>query len=88
MLEIDLDHRRGRGIDADAKAFDLVHDALGHQLDVLGLVAAGKTTAGIAAGLEMSAATVRTHVEHIRTKLGVATRAAMVAEAFRLGMLE
>ncbi len=58
------------------------------QLDVLGLVAAGKTTAGIAARLEMSAATVRTHVEHIRTKLGVATRAAMVAQAFRLGLLE
>ncbi len=58
------------------------------ELDVLGLVAAGKTTAGIAAGLEVSSATVRTHVEHIRTKLGVATRAAMVARAFRLGLLE
>ncbi len=58
------------------------------ELDVLGLVAAGKTTAGIATRLEITAATVRTHVEHIRGKLGVATRAAMVAQAFRLGLLE
>ncbi len=58
------------------------------ELDVLGLVAAGETTAGIAAQLEVTAATVRTHVEHIRGKLGVATRAATVAQAFRLGLLE
>ncbi len=58
------------------------------ELDVLGLVAAGETTAGIATRLDVTAATVRTHVEHIRAKLGVATRAAMVAQAFRLGLLE
>ncbi len=58
------------------------------ELDVLGLVAAGETTAGIAIRLDVTAATVRTHVEHIRGKLGVATRAAMVARAFRLGLLE
>ncbi len=58
------------------------------ELDVLGLVAAGETSAGIAARLDISAGTVRTHVEHIRCKLGVATRAAMVAQAFRLGLLE
>ncbi len=58
------------------------------ELDVLGLVAAGETTAGIAVRLDVTAATVRTHVEHMRGKLGVATRAAMVAQAFRLGLLE
>ncbi len=58
------------------------------ELDVLGLVAAGETTAGIATRLDVTAATVRTHVEHIRAKLGTATRAAMVAQAFRLGLLE
>ena len=58
------------------------------ELDVLGLVAAGETTPGIAIRLDVTAATVRTHVEHIRGKLGVATRAAMVAQAFRLGLLE
>ncbi len=58
------------------------------ELDVLGLVAAGQNTAGIAVRLDISKATVRTHVEHIRTKLGVATRAAMVAQSFRLGLLE
>ncbi len=58
------------------------------EFDILGLVAAGKTTAGIALRLEITTATVRTHVEHIRTKLEVPTRAAMVAQAFRLGLLE
>ncbi|MCP3916266.1 MAG: helix-turn-helix transcriptional regulator, partial [bacterium] len=58
------------------------------QLDVLGLVAAGETTAGIATRLDVTAATVRTHVEHIRGKLGATTRAAMVAQAFRLGLLD
>ncbi len=58
------------------------------ELDVLGLVAAGETSAGIAGRLDISVATVRTHVEHVRTKLGAATRAAVVAQAFRLGLLE
>ncbi len=58
------------------------------ELDVLALVADGETTAGIATRLDVTAATVRTHVEHIRGKLGVATRAAMVAQGFRLGLLE
>jgi DNA-binding CsgD family transcriptional regulator len=57
------------------------------ELDVLTLVAEGETTAGIAARLDVSTATVRTHVENVRGKLGVATRAAMVAQAYRLGWL-
>jgi len=57
------------------------------ELDVLALVAEGETTAGIAAKLDVSSATVRTHVESIRGKLGVATRAAMVAQGYRLGWL-
>lgn len=57
------------------------------ELEVLALVAAGETTAGVAERLDLSTATVRTHVETIRGKLGVATRAAMVAQGYRLGWL-
>lgn len=53
--------------------------------EVLRLLSEGKTTAAIAGELGLSAATVRTHVEHMRTKLGVTTRAALVARSFDLG---
>ncbi len=56
--------------------------------EVLRLIAAGETTRAIAGRLEVSPSTVRTHVEHLRGKLAVATRAALVAEEFRFGYLE
>jgi len=55
---------------------------------VLQLLADGETTPTIAERLALSESTVRTHVENMRTKLGVPTRAALVALAFRLGFLE
>ncbi len=58
------------------------------ELEVLALIADGLGTGAIAEGLGMSVATVRTHVEHLRDKLGVASRAAIVARAFRLGLLD
>ncbi len=57
------------------------------ELEILGFIANGDTTASIAARLGISRSTVRTHVEHLRTKLGVPTRAAVVAMGFRLGLL-
>jgi two-component system, NarL family, response regulator LiaR len=42
--------------------------------EVIDLLAEGATTAGIAAELQMSPATVRTHVKHILRKLGVHSR--------------
>lgn len=57
------------------------------ELEILGLIAKGDTTATIAGRLGISRSTVRTHVEHVRTKLGVPTRAAVVAMGFRLGLL-
>ncbi len=56
--------------------------------DVLQLLADGETTPSIAALLKLSESTVRTHVENMRTKLGVPTRAALIALTFRLGFLE
>lgn len=55
--------------------------------EVLRLLSEGRTTAAIAKQLELSEATVRTHVEHMRAKLGVSTRAALVARGFALGFL-
>jgi DNA-binding CsgD family transcriptional regulator len=54
---------------------------------VLELLALGETTASAATCLDISEATVRTHVENMRGKLGVKTRAAIVASGFRRGYL-
>ncbi len=56
--------------------------------EVLRLLAEGATTPSLAARLELSTSTVRTHVENMRMKLGVNTRAALVALGFRLGFLD
>ena len=55
--------------------------------EVLVLVARGLTTAKIAERLGLSYPTVRTHLEHIREKLGVATRAQAVARALALRLI-
>ena len=56
--------------------------------EVLGLVALGYTNARIARRLALSPATVRTHMEHILSKLNVRTRTAAVAKAMQAGLLE
>ncbi len=56
--------------------------------EVLCLLAEGETTASLAAHLRLSESTVRTHVEHMRRKLRVHTRSALVAVGFRLGFLD
>lgn len=55
---------------------------------VLTHVARGFTTAEIARRLSVSPATVRTHVEHARTKLGARTRAEAVAKALASGAIQ
>lgn len=54
--------------------------------EVLQLIAEGETTPKIATRLQVSETTVRTHVQHMHTKLGVNTRAALVARGLRLGL--
>ena len=58
------------------------------EVEVLRLLAEGATTMEIAKQLHLSAATVRTHVENMRNKLGATTRARLVALGFRLGILD
>jgi len=57
------------------------------ELEVLDLAATGCNGPMIAAQLVVSAATVRTHFEHIYEKLEVRDRAAAVAKAMRLGLI-
>ena len=56
--------------------------------DILRLLADGETTSSAADRLGVCESTVRTHVERMRSKLCVNTRAAVVAEGFRLGYLD
>ncbi len=55
--------------------------------EILLLLANGETTSSAADRLGVCESTIRTHVERMRNKLGVNTRAAMVAEGFRLEYL-
>jgi DNA-binding NarL/FixJ family response regulator len=57
------------------------------ELEILSLIAEGGTNREVAARLFISEATVKSHVLHIYTKLGVNDRAAAVAVAFRRGLL-
>ncbi|GIH80359.1 response regulator [Planobispora longispora] len=54
---------------------------------VLGLVARGCTNKEAAATLFISETTVKTHLAHIYTKLGVSDRASAVATAYTRGLL-
>ena len=57
------------------------------ELEVLRLVAAGSSNKEIAEQLFISEATVKTHLLHIYTKLGVNDRAGAVGAAFETGLL-
>jgi two-component system nitrate/nitrite response regulator NarL len=56
--------------------------------EVLRLTAEGNSVAEVGAVLYLSAATVKTHLQHVYRKLGVSDRAAAVAEGMRKGLLE
>jgi DNA-binding CsgD family transcriptional regulator len=58
------------------------------QLEILGLAAQGLSGPQIAARLAISPKTVKTHFEHSYARLGVHSRAAAVAEAIRLGLVD
>jgi DNA-binding CsgD family transcriptional regulator len=53
------------------------------ELQVVHHVAAGQSNPQIASALFMSRATVKTHLSHIFTKLGMTSRAELAAEATR-----
>ncbi|ROS75324.1 response regulator transcription factor [Cellulomonas sp. PhB143] len=57
------------------------------ELEVLGLVAEGRSNEAIARELFLSVATVKSHLAHVYDKLGAGSRTAAVATARRRGML-
>lgn len=57
------------------------------EAEVLGLVAAGRSNREIGQDLFLSEATVKSHLVHIFTKLGVTSRTAAVAKARDLGTI-
>jgi len=57
------------------------------EIDVLKLVAGGRTTSEIAAQLFISAKTADHHIQHIYTKIGVSNRAAATRWAVRHEMV-
>jgi DNA-binding NarL/FixJ family response regulator len=54
---------------------------------ILSMLASGSTDADIAERLELSPATVQTHVRNAKAKLGARTRAQAVAMALRGGLI-
>jgi DNA-binding NarL/FixJ family response regulator len=71
-------------VDLLARAEDTAdsHGLTSRELQVLRLVAAGRTNKAIAAELVLSERTIDRHVSNIFTKLGVSSRAAATAYAY------
>jgi len=66
---------------------DLVDPLTDRELEVLDLLVAGRSYTEIGGELFVSRNTVKSHVRHVYTKLGVASRSAAAAEAQRLGFI-
>lgn len=64
-----------------------VHTLSDRELEVLSLLAAGKTNREIATELVLSVSTVKTHVEHVIAKLEVADRTQAAVKATRMGIV-
>ena len=70
-------------VDALAKGAAPSHGLTRRELQILRLVAAGKTNKAIASGLTLSEKTVDRHVSNIFVKLDVSSRAAATADAYK-----
>jgi DNA-binding NarL/FixJ family response regulator len=70
-----------------AASTPLLKTLTSRELEVLRLLARGKTNQDIAEDLLISRATVKAHVQHIIVKLGVSDRTQAVVRAFELGLV-
>ena len=82
MIDLE-DARRRLGPDRPGRTCPLST----RELDVLRLVAAGRTNTEVADELFISHHTVARHMTNVRTKLGVGSRAAATALAYEHGWL-
>jgi DNA-binding NarL/FixJ family response regulator len=73
-------------VDAGSAPSAAKHGLTARELEVLRLVASGKTNKAIARELSLSEKTVDRHVSNIFGKIGVATRAAATAFAYERGL--
>jgi DNA-binding NarL/FixJ family response regulator len=64
-----------------------IEELTARELDVVTLIGQGRTNSEIGVELGISAATVKTHVGHILTKLGLRDRAAAIVYAFDRGIV-
>lgn len=64
------------------------HELSGREIEVVRLMAEGRSNRAIAEALFLSEATVKTHLVRIYRKLKVSNRPAAVSEAVRRGLLE
>jgi DNA-binding NarL/FixJ family response regulator len=83
----DEERRRADAAAHDTGRAEAVERLTPREHDVLRLVAQGQTNAEIATNLMVSIATVKTHIEHIIAKLGVADRTQAAVRAVELGLL-
>jgi LuxR family maltose regulon positive regulatory protein len=78
----------GGGTAADARATRLIDQLTSRELEVLAMLAAGRSNQGIASQLVISLDTVKKHVSHLMGKLGAANRTEAVARGRELGLID
>jgi DNA-binding NarL/FixJ family response regulator len=84
-----LSHFRAGGSDAPAQAMDEGQRPLSdREREILQLIAKGVSNSEAAQVLNLSKATIRTHLEHIYQKLEVTNRVEAVTEGIRKGIID
>jgi LuxR family maltose regulon positive regulatory protein len=81
-------HATGGGATADSRSPRLIEQLTGRELEVLAMLAAGRSNQGIASQLVISLDTVKKHVSHVLGKLGAANRTEAVARGRELGLID